>query len=367
MSQVVLTGENAFARIAEEFKNKGVKKALVVCAPFFEQLKIASEIKALGVDIVKFTDFTPNPTILQVIEGIKVFRQNSCDVIIAVGGGSAIDTAKCIKLYCKEDINAHLLELEHRDSGVILVAIPTTAGTGSESTRFAVVYENGVKQSVTDTLIVPDIAVLDGELLSGLPLYQKKCTLLDAFCQAIESYWSVNSTSESKKFTKEALKRILAYGEEYLNGNTAVNDEIMLGANFAGKAINITQTTGAHAMSYKITSIYDLPHGHAVAVCLPVLWEYMIENTEDCVDERGGEYLRKVFAELASLLGEKTPIDAVEKIKRALKSIGISGPNISKDRIDELAKSVNATRLKNNPVRLTEVTLKELYERVSKI
>ncbi len=365
MEQRILSGAQAFLSVAQVFEEKKIKKVLVVCGPFYESIKTADDIKALGVTVIKFSDFTPNPTIEQVREGIKVFRQNDCDAIIAVGGGSAIDTAKCIKLYCREDLNADLVELPHKDTGVLLVAIPTTAGTGSESTRFAVAYKKGVKQSITDVSIIPDIAILDGELLLGLPLYQKKCTLLDAFCQAIESYWSVNSTDESKEFSKIAIDKILRYGEDYLKGNETVNQEIMLGANYAGRAINITQTTGAHAMSYKITSLYGLPHGHAVAVCLPVLWEYMINNIEDCVDDRGKEYIERTFNELALLLGENSPIDAVGKFDRYLELLGLERPNISAIELEELSKSVNTTRLKNNPIRLDEETLKELYKRVS--
>ena len=367
MSQEVLTGNNAFSCIAKAFKEQSIKKVLVVCGPFYDQIKTATDVKSLGAEVVKFLDFTPNPTIEQVKEGIKVFRRNDCDAIIAVGGGSAIDVAKCIKLYCKEDLNSDILQCEHKDSGVLLIAIPTTAGTGSESTRFAVVYAGGVKQSVTDEIIIPNFAVLDGALLKGLPLYQKKCTLLDAFCQAIESFWSINSTDESKAYSKEAIKRILENCDEYLKENAQTFDEIMLGANFAGKAINITQTTAAHAMSYKITSLYGLPHGHSVAICLPVLWEYMINHIDDCIDKRGVEYLKETFNELAMLLNSVNPSKAIEKIKLGLKDMDIFAPTISEEELNELANSVNTTRLKNNPISLDETALKELYKKVSKI
>ena len=231
--------------------------------------------------------FTPNPLYEDVCKGIKLFNAKGCDTIIAVGGGSSIDVAKCIKLYCKMSDDRLYLEQEYKDTGVKLIAIPTTAGTGSESTRYAVIYYDGKKQSVTHESIIPDVAILEPKVLKTLPLYQKKCTMMDALCQGIESWWSVNSTDESKEYSKIAVESIMKWWKEYIFENTDESAQhIMNAANYAGRAICITQTTAPHAFSYKITSLYGLPHGHAVAVCLPEIWTFIDKKKGDeCEDE----------------------------------------------------------------------------------
>ena len=179
--------------IETALKEVSSKRYMLVHDPSFHHLPVKDYVKP---DVV-FDDFTSNPLYEQVCKGVELFNAHHCDAIIAVGGGSTIDVAKCIKLYCKMDPTMNYLQQEYRDSGVPLIAIPTTAGTGSESTRYAVIYYEGKKQSVTHESIIPTYAILEPRLLKTLPLYQKKCTMLDAMCQCIESLWSVNSTDES--------------------------------------------------------------------------------------------------------------------------------------------------------------------------
>lgn len=310
--------------------------------------------------VVHFTDFTSNPLYEDVCKGVDLYINEGCDAIVAIGGGSAIDVAKCIKLFCKMDKSENYLHQDKRDTGIPLIAIPSTAGTGSESTRYAVIYYQGDKQSISHPSIVPDYAFLVPGLLKELPTYQKKCTLLDALCQAIESWWSVNSTDESKEYSKTAIKLVMDNWEEYIFDNSDIAAEyIMEASNYSGRAINITATTAAHAMSYKITSLYKVPHGYAVAVCLPAVWEYMLKHTEECVDLRGEEYLKNTFNEISDAISLATFNDMFDRMDMKMP--------ISRSReaeLDILSKSVNPVRLKNNPVRLTEETLRALYEEI---
>ena len=163
----------------------------------------------MGIPIVMFSEFTPNPLCGEVAEGIKVFKDNNCDMIVAVGGGSAIDVAKCIKLYANMDDRINYLEQAIVPNDIELMVVPTTAGTGTEATRYTVIYYNGEKQSVIDTSCIPNTVVFDASALSTLPIYQKKSTMMDALCHAIESYWSVNSTEESRRYSEEAIKIII--------------------------------------------------------------------------------------------------------------------------------------------------------------
>ena len=343
---------------------EGAGKVLLVCDSSFQYLSIKADIENMPVPYVVFDQFTPNPLYEDVSKGVDLFNAEGCDTILAVGGGSSMDVAKCIKLYSKMSKDTLYLEQEYRDTGVRLVAIPTTAGTGSESTRYAVIYYDGKKQSVTHDSIVPDAAILEPKVLKTLPLYQKKCTMLDALCQGIESWWSVNSTDESKEYSRKAVSDIVKWWREYIFENTAeAAVHIMEAANYAGRAICITQTTAAHAFSYKITSMYKLPHGHAVAVCLPEIWEYMIGNMDKCIDSRGEGYLGSIFQEIAGALGASSPEEAVRMFRSMMEEMQMQQP-VTENRdadLEVLTTSVNPIRLRNNPVELEREAIEYLY------
>ena len=309
---------------------------------------------------IEFSEFTPNPLYEQVCAGVELFNKEACELIVAVGGGSTIDVAKCIKLFCKMDHSINYLKQDTFDSGITLIAVPTTAGTGSESTRHAVIYYEGVKQSISHLSIVPDYAVLEPSVLKTLPVYQKKCTMLDALCQAVESWWSVNSTDESKEYSRKAIESIRENWETYIFENTDESAaRIMEASNYAGRAINITATTAAHAMSYKITSMYRFPHGHAVAVCMPEVWEYVLSHTDDCIDARGSEYLRETLLQISELI-------TLDQFRAMLNKMDMQYPEAGnkEEELETLAKSVNPVRLKNNPVALSTDVMREMYRRI---
>ena len=363
---------NGISNLPGILKEVGCKKLFLVIDSSYPYLNIKEAIESLEVEEkMKFSDFTPNPLYDQVCRGIELLKSSNCDTILAVGGGSAIDVAKCIKLAVlaeegKVSIIPPLVSqrLPIDGSKIPFIAIPTTAGTGSESTHNAVMYYEGAKQTVTNDGVLPDYAVLEPSVLKTLPLYQKKCTMMDALCQGIESWWSVNSTDESKEYSRKTIELIMVNWRKYIfeNDNEA-SAQIMLAANYGGRAINIAQTTAAHAMSYKITSLYNLPHGHAVAVCLPVIWEYMQNNMDRCIDRRGPEYLAAIFNHIAIAMGCKTPVDAIAMFRQMMDEMEMKNPMAVKSvaEITLLSTSVNPVRLKNNPIELSTEKIRNLY------
>lgn len=368
---------NGIARLPEILKEVDCKKLFMVIDTSYPFLNIKDTIEALPVEEkVKFSDFTPNPLYEQVCKGVDMLKSSDCDTILAVGGGSAIDVAKCIKLaVLAEEGNAALIpplvsqRLPIDGSKIPFIAIPTTAGTGSESTHNAVMYFGGAKQTVTNDELLPDYAVLEPSVLKTLPMYQKKCTMMDALCQGIESWWSINSTDESKIFSEKAVELVVANWRDYIfeNDDDAAT-QIMLAANYGGRAINITQTTAPHAMSYKMTSLYGLPHGHAVAICLPFVWETMINNPNDCIDSRGREYVIKVFKDISKSMGCCTIEQAIALFRNILEDLELSNPIAIDKKVDLelLVRSVNPVRLKNNPVFLSSERIKRLYNQIIK-
>lgn len=358
-------------------KETGCKKLFLVIDTSFPFLNIRTDIEALAdtMELVRFSDFTPNPLYEQVCAGIALVKETQCDAIMAIGGGSAIDVAKCIKLaLLSEEGSAALIpplvsqRLPFDGDKVPLIAIPTTAGTGSESTHNAVMYYEGAKQTVTNDGILPNIALLEPAVLKSLPLYQKKCTLMDAFCQGIESWWSVNSTSESRKYSQITVELVMKHWQPYIFDNDPeASRQIMIAANYSGRAINIAQTTAAHAMSYKITSLFKLPHGHAVAVCLPEIWEYMLRHPEKCRDARGQSYVTGIFDSIANAIGAASPYDAIKKFRTMMEAMDLERPVAELDRqntLEILCHSVNPIRLKNNPVELDEEAILALYQEI---
>ena len=320
------------------------KKVFLVCGNSFDRLEIARSIA--GLNPVRFSGFSPNPVYEDICAGVDRFRTSGCDAILAVGGGSALDTAKCIKLFAPMKPGTNYLQQPFESTSIPLFAIPTTAGTGSESTRHAVIYFGGEKQSVSHPGIVPDGICLIPEVLKNVPLYQKKCTLMDALCQAIESWWSVSATEESIGYSRAAIVLIRDHWKDFLDcGN--YSDRILLASNYAGRAINITATTAPHAMSYKLTSLYGIPHGHAVALSMEQVWASMLDNPN----------LQNIFREL--------PVD-LNWFRSLVEHMKLEHPvcaNKNRD-LEILTASVNPLRLRNNPVAFTSEALRAMYERI---
>lgn len=367
--QNILIASESYCEIDSFLEENSIKHIFLVCDGSLQFLKISEYFRSLkdrtGVEVTFFSDFRPNPLYESVVEGVKLFCEKKCDAIFAVGGGSAIDVAKCVKLYSNMDHTQNYLKQKVVPNDVQLLAIPTTAGTGSEATRYAVIYFEGIKQSVTDYSIIPSTVVIDVSVLTTLPVYQKKATMMDALCHAIESFWSVNSNEKSRVYSKQAIEMLLENMDAYLTGDNSKNGIMLKAANIAGKAINITQTTAGHAMCYKLTSLYGIAHGHAAAVCVAKLWPYMVDNLDKCVDPRGQGYLMEIFNDIASAMGCATVQSAIVKFQKIVDVLGLTVPEMKEESdFEKLNTSINLDRLKNNPVNLDEEAINRIYHEV---
>jgi len=318
----------------------------------------------------RFCDFEVNPKIEDVEKGIDNFREGNYDLILAIGGGSVIDMAKLINIFSPQlrvPIEYIMKKKNIEDKGLVpLVAIPTTAGSGSEATHFAVVYVDGKKYSVAHQGILPGHVILDPSLTMRLYSRITASTGMDALSQAIESYWNVDSTDESQKYAQEAVTSVLNNLITAVNNPSPESRESMLMAShLAGKAINITKTTAPHALSYHLTSEHGIPHGHAVALTLGGVLAFNSSVIEaDVTDKRGIDYVRKTMHELDDLFDCPDADSSREKIRELMKSIdletSLSQLGIRKEDIGPIVESVNVERLINNPRSLTRQAMKEL-------
>ena len=343
-------------------------RIFLVCGGSYRYLEIGRYLDALqnkGIEMIRFSDYAPNPTYSSVQKAVKMFQKSHCDCIVAVGGGSAMDVAKCVKLYAGITDTEDYLHKMIVQNDIPFIAVPTTAGSGSEATRFAVIYQNGNKLSIADESGVPSVVIFDPSVLRSLPDYQKKATMMDAFCHSIESFWSVNATEESKALSKQAIALITDAMPAYLRGEDAGCVQMLKAANIAGKAINITQTTAGHAMCYKLTGLYGIAHGHAAALCVGALLSYMPAHTGDCIDPRGETYLQQTLDELAAAMQCDSPAALSEPFHRLLHQLGLEAPAFQEEDFAVLKNAVNSTRLKNHPIKLSPDTIEMLYRRMA--
>lgn len=368
MEQRIITARDNYIEFDQWIKENGCKKILMVCDGATWHMdgfnKHLEEVEKIGVKMIGFRDFQPNPLYESVVKGVELFRAEQCDSIVAVGGGSAMDVAKCIKLYSNlpgDGTDGRWLKAEIVPNEIPFLAMPTTAGTGSEATRYAVIYYNNAKQSVTSESFIPSTVLMDPNALKTLPLYQKKATMMDALCHAIESFWSVNSTKKSKEYSKAAIQAVLKYMDGCLANTDEGNAGMLQAAHTAGQAINITQTTAGHAMCYKITSLFRSAHGHAAILCDRVLFPWMVENTDKCIDPRGEDYLKATLDEIGKAMGCEDAREGAEKLRSIFDSLDLEVPTATAEQFEILENSVNPVRLKNHPIALDVDTIDTLY------
>lgn len=304
--------------------------------------------------VTHFSGFTPNPNIEDVETGLTLFQSARYDVVLAVGGGSAIDVAKAIRIlaaqpdYTRERVRNNQLP---QQPGNLFVAVPTTAGSGAEATHFAVVYEGSRKYSLASPAAVPDIVVLDPQLTASLPPNITAESGIDAITQAIEAYWSTGSTEESRLFSRKAIRLLLPAIESAVKAPSDQARAAMLeGAHLAGQAINIAKTTACHALSYGLTALHGVPHGQAVCVTLPQMIVFNAAVTAaDCQDVRGASFVTSRLGEIYRMLGAQNADEAAANIEQLITAIGLESrlPGIRLD--EKLLAAVEPNRLANNP------------------
>ena len=340
---------------------KGDRIFLVTGKKSFEECGASKCIldATLHFSICRFSKFNTNPELTDVAAGVQEFNHFQPNVIIAIGGGSVIDMAKLICYFSGYHESEYLQVLDgagnkKRNEMCPLIAIPTTSGTGSEATHFAVVYNNKKKYSVADYKLLPNISILNFKFTESASPYLIASTGLDALSQAIESFWSVHSNEVSKKYAKESIELALEFLPQSVAKDSSALRQMMKASNLAGKAINITKTTAPHAMSYVFTSYFHIPHGHAVALTLPSIFEFNYGISEiDLTDKRGCNYVKNNLIELSEMFGSSDVSVAVQKLKELIASIGIetklSTLGISEKDIQFMTNNMNYERLKNNP------------------
>jgi alcohol dehydrogenase class IV len=360
-----LVERGAAARLGEFLDELGAQRIALLRDPTAWNSSAAADLLAPALAARQVTivdDFDALPTIEAVDWTAARIQRAACTAVVAVGGGTALDTAKAAALVAAAGGPARAILATLPPAAVRplpLVAIPTTAGTGAEATRFAVVYVDGHKHSLDDPRLRPRIALVDAALCDALPPAITAATGLDALCQAAESLWAVGSTAASRSDAAVGLRLAVEHLVDAVRRPTAsARDGMSRAAHLSGRAIDVSRTTAAHALSYTLTSDFGIPHGHAVALFFgPVLEDLGALTAADCADPRGIEFVRRRLAEVCGVLGCSEPRDARRAFEELVGRCGLEtrlaglGIRTAAERA-RLVEGVNPARLANHPRRL---------------
>ncbi len=278
----IISGEDCYEKLALHIDSYGIKKIFIVTMDWFMQENLLdhlfAELDNNNIEYSIFDKVIPNPTISIVERALKQYKKDNCGGIIAFGGGSVIDLAKVVGARIarpNKSVNQMAGLLKVRKKIPELYAIPTTAGTGSETTIAAVIVDDKTrhKYAITDLSLIPDYAILSAEITVGLSKELTATTGIDALTHAIESYTNLFAPNSSKEYAKKTVKLIFDNLEKaYDNGNDIeARENMLVAAYYAGAAFTRAYVGNVHAIAHSLGGMYDVPHGFANAILLPII------------------------------------------------------------------------------------------------
>jgi len=316
----LIEGLASFDKLTEVLEREMIEKVLVVTDAGLVKMGLLDEmleaLKQDGMEYVIYDGTIPNPTTGNVEDGFKMYTENNCEAIIAFGGGSPMDCAKGIGARVvnpKKSIMQMKGVLKVRHKLPILVAIPTTAGTGSEATLAAVISdaESHIKYQVNDPVLIPHYAILDQALTTGLPPHITSTTGIDALTHAVEAYIGESNTKSTKRLAKKAVRLVFAnIYTAYTDGKNMIARLSMLrAAHYAGVSFTRAYVGYVHGIAHALGGQYNLPHGLAISIVLPYVLDYY------------GDSITVKLAELADAAGIGRGMDVEGKAAEFKKQI----------------------------------------------
>lgn len=365
-------GAGAIKEIAGEVTGRGFKKCFVCSDPdlirFGVTKKVTDVLEGANIDYEIYSDIKANPTVENVQSGVKAFRASGADCIIAIGGGSSMDTAKAIGIIIKNPEFEDVISLEGvaptKNKCVPIIAVPTTAGTAAEVTINYVITDSAKNRKMVcvDVHDIPVVAVVDPDMMSSMPKGLTAATGMDALTHAIEGYITKGAWQMSDMFHLKAIEIISNNLRGAVENTPEGREGMALGQYIAGMGFSNVGLGIVHSMAHPLGAVYDTPHGVANAIILPTVMEYNApatgEKYRDIAKAMGVEGVDAMSIEEA----RKAAIDAVKQLS---KDVGIPADLkeiVKPEDVDFLAQSAYDDACRpGNPRDTSVAEIKELY------
>ena len=374
LNQTSFHGAGAINEIAAEVKIRGLKKALVCSDPdlikFNVTTKVTKVLEDAGLEYELYSDIKPNPTIQNVQHGVEAFKKAAADYIIAIGGGSSMDTSKAIGIIIAnpefEDVRSLEGPAPTKNPCVPIIAVPTTAGTAAEVTINYVITDVEKKRKFVcvDPHDMPVIAVVDPEMMSSMPKGLTASTGMDALTHAIEGYTTKAAWEMTDMFHLKAIELISKSLRSAVANEKEGREGMALGQYIAGMGFSNVGLGIAHSMAHTLGAVYDTPHGVACAMMLPIVMEYNAE----CTGEKYKEIAKAMGVEGVDDMSveeyRKAAVDAVRKL-----SVDVGIPTkleaLKEEDLSFLAESAHADACApGNPKDASVEDLKNLFRKL---
>ena len=373
----IITGAGSTEEVGEQAKRLGATKALIVTDPGILKIGYADQISKnlhnAGIVSTIFSDVTPDPTLQNVTDGLNQYRAESCDVIISIGGGSAIDCGKgiSIKLTNDGEFVDYMGVDKIPNQGAPLIAIPTTAGTGSEVTKVTVITdtEQNVKMMLSSSCLLASVAIVDPLLSLTTPPHLTAAVGVDALTHAIEAYISKRAQPITDALALKAIRLISGSLRQAWSdgGNISARTDMMLGATIAGMAFSNSSVALVHGMSRPIGAYFHIHHGLSNCVLLLDVMEFSVVGAP------------QRFADIAEAMGEQieglspmkqadAAITAVERLVKDIDMPRLGQIGIEEEKFDEVVEQMAADAIAsgspaNNPRQATQEEIIALYRK----
>lgn len=371
--QEIIVGKGSLARLPEAAEKLGGKHGFIISGPHLNKMGIVAScsesLENAGIKVDAYTETEGNPSVETVEKAAAAFCKSGADFIIALGGGSPMDVAKAVGVVARYGGNITEYEGGDRVPGDIipLIAIPTTAGTGSEVTAFSVItdHSRNYKLTVFSYKLIPAYAILDPELLTTAPVSVAAACGIDAMVHALEAYISKDASPFSDAMAEKALELIGKNIRRYVADRTDIEaaEAMITGSLFAGIAFSWARLGDVHAMSHPVSAYFDVPHGVANAILLPTIVEY------NALADRG-KYL-KLFNYISltpASEAEFEPFMLVDLLTELNEQLGIPGSlgevGVTADKFDAMADdAMKSGNIAVNPRSTTKKDVLSLYEK----
>lgn len=371
--QNIIVGKGSLAKLPEVAEKLGGKKAFIISGPHLNKMGIvqscADAMRAKGIESSVFTETEGNPSVETVDKASAAYKESGADFIVALGGGSPMDVAKAVGVVAR--YGGSITEYEGADKVpgdiIPLIAVPTTAGTGSEVTAFSVItdHSRNYKLTVFSYKLIPSYAILDAELLTTAPVSVAAACGIDAMVHALEAYISTAASLFSDAMAEKALELIGANIRCYVanRGDIEAAENMLVGSLFAGIAFSWARLGDVHAMSHPVSAYFNVPHGVANAILLPTIVEYNMLADK-------GKYLNiyNYIAKLPAAPEEFTADMLVDELLDLNESLGIPAGleevGVTKDKFDAMADdAMKSGNIAVNPRSTTKKDVLALYEK----